>query len=472
MIKKLFFVAALLMPSLACGGDPTANLPVQIVPAGPDPGIVCDTGPNYSGSVPAPAAAAGFTHCALNADFTTSAYSNPATWLAECGASPNSQNTLFHLRMANQSNSTITDAPCNRAVMKTDGGVQVLDLAFHPSDYTVSGNTYMALNWPADEWGAGPCGSFSCRGGPNGGAGLWQQMYSEITYRMLPSSWNTTPPHANGQVVDWWIDGCQSCPKLGTGGGLEIDFFEITANNYNSGAQTAQYDPGFHGSSLPSYTLDTSGYHTIGSLITSDGTTTGYCVYVDGGIATRTPVSCGSRNESNGQASIAGLSMWLAGALCRVSDPNAPAGCQTDTIEAYVKSIRLWECSNYWGAACYGPIITGSLERPNVFSWAFAAVKSWLLPSAYAYDVFDAPAQGMWVCPDGTKHISTPCQPPEFRAGEWWKACIPERTDCVHSDTAFIGWEQTPFGRLGQRGPGYCYTQQPYTCAPDGKWPQ
>ncbi len=57
MIKKLFFAAALLAPGLVYAADPSANLSVEIVPAGSDP------------AVPAQAAAAGFTTLAANFDF-------------------------------------------------------------------------------------------------------------------------------------------------------------------------------------------------------------------------------------------------------------------------------------------------------------------------------------------------------------------------------------------------------------------
>src|SRR6516162_9190616 len=92
MIKKLIFTAVLLAPGLAYGGNPSANLTVQIDPApNPPNSITCDIGPNYSGSIPAAATQAGFTHCAANYDFTytgsftngsfTYQWSNLSSWL-------------------------------------------------------------------------------------------------------------------------------------------------------------------------------------------------------------------------------------------------------------------------------------------------------------------------------------------------------------------------------------------------------
>lgn len=84
-------------------------------------------------------------------------------------------------------------------------------------------------------------------------------------------------------------------------------------------------------------------------------------------------------------------------------------------------------------------------------------------------DPFDR-GLGMWVCSDGSKSNSFgPCRPKEF-VGNWWARCLAGRKDCTHSDTAFVGWSlDAPHVVI--RGPGYCYTQQPYTCSPDGKLP-
>jgi hypothetical protein len=89
--------------------------------------------------------------------------------------------------------------------------------------------------------------------------------------------------------------------------------------------------------------------------------------------------------------------------------------------------------------------------------------------AARADDAFDRPYQGFWTCANGYVGLPGECMPPEFRGVEWWKGCIHSRTDCAHSDTAFIGWGGPDL--RAQRGPGYCYAQQPYTCAPNGRWP-
>lgn len=45
-------------------------------------------------------------------------------------------------------------------------------------------------------------------------------------------------------------------------------------------------------------------------------------------------------------------------------------------------------------------------------------------------------------------------------ADKWWEKCLPWRRDCVHSDTAIIGWSSGG----ATRGPGFCYTEQYFTC--------
>jgi hypothetical protein len=87
--------------------------------------------------------------------------------------------------------------------------------------------------------------------------------------------------------------------------------------------------------------------------------------------------------------------------------------------------------------------------------------------TALADDPFGGHGGGAWLCADGRRTTDYPCRPNEIN-GNWWAVCIPGRTDCAHSDTAVIGWDPE---RHVVRGPGYCYTLQPYTCSPDGKLP-
>jgi hypothetical protein len=148
MIKRVIFTVALLFAS----GGPAhsqngASFPVQQDP-GSDP-ITCDIGPSYTGSIPAAAAQAGFTHCAANYDFSqtqqwtdsvgTHQWSNLSTWLS-CTKS-RSAPALF---------TNVGSAACdsNHVTVTTDSGVQVVVFNVLQSDaqagltqiYAVVGN--------------------------------------------------------------------------------------------------------------------------------------------------------------------------------------------------------------------------------------------------------------------------------------------------------------------------------------------
>ena len=184
MIKQLILAAALVVPGLAYAGDPSADLSVQIVPAAPSPapplggGIACDQGPNAA-LIPAPAQAAGFTKCLLNADFTSAAYANPANWLQECGYGGSASGTTFRLIENDAVHSHVQSAPCNRAVMTTDLGSQVLELDLFQNDFANNGFDILELDWPTD--------AYTSPQGPNG-VGLQHAQYAEVTLRMPQAS--------------------------------------------------------------------------------------------------------------------------------------------------------------------------------------------------------------------------------------------------------------------------------------------
>ncbi len=120
----------LLVPSLASGAS--AVLTVHVSP----PGIACDVGPPYTGSIPAAATQAGFTHCAANYDFTQTAsftdslgtwqWSNvlgAGGWLS-CSATPP---FLFRYN---------AEAGCDAAHFSvgTDSGMQVFQESYYLTD--------------------------------------------------------------------------------------------------------------------------------------------------------------------------------------------------------------------------------------------------------------------------------------------------------------------------------------------------
>ena len=154
MFKKVLLAGALLLaPVLAYGASPSTDLSVQIVPAAsptpPSNGIACDIGPNYIGSIPAPAQAVGYTHCAANYDFTSSTtfnngaggsgynFSNISTWLycngSGGGTASNPTGPLWYVIDTGNG----VQAPCSDMSIINDGGSNSLLLTFTPTDFNI-----------------------------------------------------------------------------------------------------------------------------------------------------------------------------------------------------------------------------------------------------------------------------------------------------------------------------------------------
>ena len=126
MIKKLFFTAALLAPGLAYGADPSANLPIQIVPAS---------------AVPAPAQAAGFNNLIINDNFQDPSFANTANWLDCAGAgSPKWWRAWVGFGSI--------DGPCSAITQATDPNGGQLALRLHWQDSYFSGNNGHGHNLP------------------------------------------------------------------------------------------------------------------------------------------------------------------------------------------------------------------------------------------------------------------------------------------------------------------------------------
>ena len=466
MIKKLFYIAALLLPSLAYGGSPNADLSVQVMPSGG--GIACDVGPNYAGSVPAPAQAAGFTHCALNADFTTNTtdshgvnFSNINTWLYECGGSGavTWNNTTFHSYYNDGGNGhvpAVGPLSCGTGTtLGTDGGSQVAQL-----QWPASANLWAyVLDWPNCEW-CNPAG------GPNG-TGLPQAFYVETLFRTAPASWAITGD--SGAPMDWWQD--NNCSSGGCPGGYvgqEIDFGETHSSWYNG--TTAQFYQSAGGQQV-NFTFNPNVYNTWGTLITQDGAgNTSVCTYINGVRVTDVhSANNGCTQQSGYDTTVStrnrNIAMWYGFNTCFGS-------CTPPSLATlYIKDIRIFACSGYWSSSCFGNLVTSAAETETRFAWLkglYDKVADLVAPQAHA-DPFSPPLLGEWMCTNGKFDSHDTCMPPEFKGQNWWAACLSGRTDCVHSDAAYLGRLDEKMSPV--RGPGYCYTGQPFTCSPDGKVP-
>lgn len=329
MIKKLFFTAALLVPSLAYAGTPSATLPGQIASAGSDP------------AVPAGAAAAGFTTLALNADFSQSTYSNIATWVDGCGG-PTSGNRWVYRWWNNNG-----VGPCGDLIMETDPtiGKQVLHLQYLPAYNAPGTNTsqqILVLSWPQipffDKVNYFPV-----------------EFYTEITYRMTAAS--LTQAHEVNNMSNYMVSG--GLPSYSI---IEPDFFEVIANSLGNGnGRGWLYGDGVLQEGLGlmqnyPYHLaaDLTAYHTIGTLFTSDGNSIYYkCYYLDG-----TKLGCWLALPSNAPTVFA-WHRYIFAMGWGTDSNNLANGTIINNMDIYVQSIRVWVCPNSFGTSteCAGTVI-------------------------------------------------------------------------------------------------------------------
>ncbi len=320
MIKGLFFTAALLVPSLAYAGNPSASLSVQVVPAGLQ--------------VPAGAQAAGYTTLAFEADFTQPFYTTLSNWLNCAGAS---SPKMWLIGLAGRAT-----APCARVSMVNDGGVQVLDLRMQPGDAPAGlGTAISTLN--ADN-GATQGIDF-----PNGA-------YWEATFRVSASGLNNNP---NGTEVAAWWSWSDTGQNTSTAF-QEYDNPEIygTGSNQNNVTIHGYYGAGsayIAGFGPPHLTLDPTVYHTIAVRVTQDGNAnTELCEYIDGVLQ----VCGGSAGDPAATYNQRRYPILDAG-IIPGNTPSAP-------LDTLVKSVRIWTCPGWQGPLnqpghpCNEPVLTGA----------------------------------------------------------------------------------------------------------------
>jgi len=358
MIRLLPAMALLLLVSgHAYAGSVADTFSGQIVAAqDPPPAIVCDFGPNNA-SVPTEANRAGFTRCALNADFTTSStdknginFANTATYINECGANLTWQ---FYI---NWWSNPPAHAPCNRATIVSDNGTNVLQMQYLTGDWNVgcaaNGNT-----WPGGVPGNQNyhCGDFARLDWPtffsnNPTPALPGAMYTEITFR-VPSAANFNPAPNAVESFDWWVTNVSV-------NNYEEDFMEVEDNSgppWNANWSVANGGGYISGGDL---SVDWTSYHTEQNLYTNNGSggNTVGCYWIDGTFGGckegRMPTLTAA---DNGHI----VEVDVGGASCSGGDTNPPL-CAPNGITVYVKRILVMECPGYnTGSACTGSLITG-----------------------------------------------------------------------------------------------------------------
>jgi hypothetical protein len=262
MIKKLLFTAALLVPGLAYGVNPSANLSVQVVPAGATSNVC-------TGSSPDPQAATdGFTSPAFCIDFTQATL--PSNWL-RC---PNDGAPGYLLYGGWPFGNGFPGCQYITHEVDPATGQMALRLAYPTSvssDYTTSSGLLVIT--AANEAPTAPGNKF--------GQGWFQAKFRAATNPKPPSPQNITPgvvtafygstrnPTVEFDVQENWTF-FGDCPDMGT-----LDW----THTVREGAM--------YGGTWPcAPAIDSSQYHTFAMRVTGDGVSTrGYTAYIDGSVA-------------------------------------------------------------------------------------------------------------------------------------------------------------------------------------------
>jgi hypothetical protein len=295
MMKKLLFMAMLLAPGLAYGQNPSADLSVQVVSA--NTGIPCAIGKPYTangGQVPAGAAAAGFTACALNIDMSQAYYQTLSNWI-DCSADPGTAAAtpvMYNDPGGWGNGSKCADSPAPYTVVN-DGGVMALKTLL-PSGLTDTKSA--SINSTKNNYTAGQLF-------PN-------SMYVEVRYRLDGARCGQTGTYPAACTPVGVYDYVSGVNPSGSPF-FEFDWIEtFVSSGEPSGGQNQEHlhpsnngtgmnAPGeydnFGGGLCCGYVfhlaLNQQQYHTYGERMVSDGaanlsgTTSGHmtwCAYHDG----------------------------------------------------------------------------------------------------------------------------------------------------------------------------------------------
>jgi hypothetical protein len=350
MLKNIFLAGALLAPVLAYAGSPSTELSVQIVPAAsptppptsptppPSSGIACDIGPNYTGSIPAPAQAAGFTHCAANYDFTSAQFANVSSWL-QCPDNGSAGALWYVVDTGNG-----VKAPCSDISMLNDGGTQVLDLTFTPADFN-NAVTYIDIQTQSNSNEPNTNGTAF----PNGAL-------IETIERVPQSSLNSVSADNGALINDIWFYGTNN--QYANENLMEWDFQEMySPNTSNASAGVGEHCVnnfncasfgGDNDGAIPGFNY--TNYYTYWTRITQDTSGNfGFCQYLNG-TAVQSPCVTGTYVDGSSDTSLNqknNLVIWdgaqKPGQQCGSTPCSTPSG----NVDLYVRRVTIWTCSNW-----------------------------------------------------------------------------------------------------------------------------
>jgi hypothetical protein len=328
----------------------TTSAPQEVPPPGtttpPDP-IACDYGPNYNGSIPAGASAAGFTRCAVNLDFTNSRFASLSNWIDCFGATGPASTPILNQIDGVAGNKVPCDS--NHYAMVSDGPYsQVFKATWLSSDGNHNNNLYSTYS----------------RGST-----------------VFPAYAGFTLP--NGQFIEWtWRSTIPSCPSHGClvwapfeyppagdpNQFLEYDFGELYEGTNGNGTGCLVQSNANSFIYMP--TCDPGNYHTYGYRITTDGNSNiAMCNYFSStpvnGLSAATFNNCLTTFKSGIQSSREGMyPMWGPFG----ADVAAGFFGSTPSFSIYLVRLTVWECpgwegpnehSNVFaGAQCNGTLLT------------------------------------------------------------------------------------------------------------------
>jgi hypothetical protein len=342
----MIFVAAALMSCFAYSAELSGDLSVKVVPA--------------TSSVPAGAAAAGFTTLALSSDFTQQM---PAGWLGGCVTPGNGKPVDPQYYWDGQPHTwwmNIWWAPiyqnCTVSQVQdpTFAGL-VLNMPWTVEDIGIAiGTVIQSGSWDYDPVkGKGTVHSY-----PN-------NAYYEITARITPLL-----PGAYFVLHTWPPAGMSDANYKG---GHELDVIETSGNElwkYDAGVHNWRFGKGgawlwlgqvpAELGGLPA-NYDPSVYHTFGLRATAtgepsaDGSSMGFCSYIDNVL-----IRCVHNLQGVAPENTTERQFLVLQNACDWW--NQPAnGCEKGRDQRlYVKSVRVFSCGDWNTTQCNRPVLMGA----------------------------------------------------------------------------------------------------------------
>lgn len=342
--------------------------------------IACDVGPSFAGSVPAPAAAAGFTHCVANYDFTQTSsftscqypigagactgstsyqWSTLSSWLECAGAS---QPLLFSKDYGIAINcgdvSVTTDTSTAASGSQACSGCQVLLMQFKPTD--TNSQTWLSADSQNNQ--------------PNSqGVRTAMGFYIEEVMRTDSGTYNSGQSWNPGVLFfDFWMGtGCHN--GITCNDDVEFDFVEMYGSGSGGGNGTmgpaihfgsgAQYYPG--GAAINPFQYNTYGaLATVRSSLDGSGHNLEYCAMVNG-ISPSAVCDAIGLNQTEVDSYINEFFPGMVGPQ-RADNQCGPGGTQscspTQNQNAYIQRMTLWACPTYSvSATSPAPCHTSSL---------------------------------------------------------------------------------------------------------------